>query len=106
LKNNSLLELARCRSEFLRERLIDKIIEEKWTSTQIRTHASALNYTRNRGNEDYFKLSPSNLRCDNMSLLGRAKEITFLTFLGLWKLLPTFRGEIPNQYIFVFLEVV
>jgi len=45
----------------------------------------------------YFKLSPSNLRCDNMSLLGRAKEITFLTFLGVWKLLPTFRGEIPNQ---------
>jgi len=49
----------------------------------------------------YFKASPHQLRYDNLSHLGRAKEITFLTFLGVWKLLPTFRGDIPNLLFLV-----
>jgi hypothetical protein len=46
---------------------------------------------------DYFKASNNDLVRDILSHTNKAREVTFLTFLGVWKLLPTFRGDIPNQ---------
>lgn len=41
--NDRLESLARCKNDLLREKLIDQSIKEKWTSKDIRTHATKLN---------------------------------------------------------------
>lgn len=41
--NRSLEELANCRNDLFREKLIDKTIENKWTSKTIRTQATKFN---------------------------------------------------------------
>lgn len=45
--NLSLEELARVKSDLLREQLIDKVIEKEWKSKTIRTQATKLNKISN-----------------------------------------------------------
>jgi hypothetical protein len=50
----------------------------------------------------YFKATSDEFKvCDILSqtskFVGKSTEFIFLTFLGVWKLLPSFRGDIPNQ---------
>lgn len=45
----------------------------------------------------YFVIRESENSPENRDNLRGVKSSIYLTFLGVWKLLPTFRGEIPSQ---------
>jgi len=45
----------------------------------------------------YFMITASENNPENREDLRGVKTSIYLTFLGVWKLLPTFRGEIPSQ---------
>ena len=71
LSNRSLEELASCRNDLFREKLIDKTIENKWTSKTIRTQATKFNQIA-----DYIESLTQN-EGDQLSVIEKIEGVLF-----------------------------
>lgn len=92
--NSHLEELANCRSEYFREKLIDKSIENKWNSKTIRTQATKLNQI-----SDYLEILTQN-ESERISILENIEDVLFeFDFGPIKNKIDLFFKEISKQKI-------
>ena len=92
--NTQLLEIARCRSDYFREKLIDKSIENKWNSKTIRTQATKFNQI-----SDYIEDLTQN-EGDQLVILEKIEDVLFeFDFVPIKNKIDLLFGEISKKKI-------
>jgi hypothetical protein len=78
------------------KKAFNRLTKKRFSDSQELILKENLDFVKMARNECYSR--------DKLSLNNKGKDPIFLTFLGIWKLLPTFRNDLPVKLYYWFGE--